>query len=363
MSRGEAEESPSPAVPALGPPAAHLPPIKGCFSSRAPDLPGICCNLAGSAPWPAGTACRMRPRCGRERGLRVGVPPFGPGSAGELRQRFLGTLCRCRRVGFWPKASLWCPCAAAVPAPSSSAACIPGGFSMTLRGWAPTNVHFLAPWTCWDPLGWAGTAGMGWGRFHAAEGVPREGSRSWGAAGGRGKPPRCASRMPQTKGAGQDPASLAPAASVSSDRAAAAQPSCPGEPCGPRTAGRAGGCPPRPPAARAAPPQPASPGTPDGRDFLGKVPSGDTRLRRGRPWRWRVPLAWFCRPASGTPGDVALGVPLASPGVSPPPRFRAGGSHPQSAGAGGGTARSRSALPRPVVWLLGWVLECWVEIG
>lgn len=72
MSWGETEESPAPAVPALGPPPAHLPPISGCFSSRAPDLPGICCNLAGSAPWPAGTARRMRPRCGREPGLRVG---------------------------------------------------------------------------------------------------------------------------------------------------------------------------------------------------------------------------------------------------------------------------------------------------
>lgn len=183
-----------------------------------------------------------------------------------------------------------------------------------------------------------------------------------GAAGGCGKPPRCASRMPQTKGAGQDPASLAPAASVSSDRAVAAQPSCPREPCGPRAAGRGGGCPPRPPAARAAPPQPASPGTPDGRDFLGKVPAGDTRLRRGRPWRWRVPLAWFCRPAPGTPGDVALGSRSPLLGCPHLGGLEREGPVPKVL-AGGGTACSRSDLPRPVVWLLGWVLGCWVATG
>lgn len=210
----------------------------------------------------------------------------------------------------------------------------PGGFSVTLRGSAPTSIHFLAPWTCWDRdgpgrLGWAGDVSA---LLVASLGRGAGAGMTAAAAGGCGKPPRCSSRMPQTKGAGQDPASLAPAASVSPDRAVAAQPSCPGEPCGPLTAGRDAGCPPLPLTARAAPPQPASPGTPDGRDFLGKVPAGHTRLRRGRPRRWRVPLAWFCRPASGTPGDVAAGVPLTSPGVSSARGFRAGRSHPQSAG-------------------------------
>lgn len=183
---------------------------------------------------------------------------------------------------------------------------------MTLRGSAPTSIHLLAPRTCWDPLGRAGTPGTGWGCFHAPEVVPWEGSRAGvtaAAAGGCGKPPRCAARMPQTKGAGQDPARLAPAASVSSDRAVAAQPGCPREPCAPRTAGRPGGCPPRPPAAGAAPPQPASPGTPHGPDFLGKVPSGDTRLRR-------VPLAWFCRPVMSQRGPARLSWGVLSAGVS-----------------------------------------------
>lgn len=38
-------------------------------SSRAPNLPQICCNLAQSAPWPSGAACcRMRPHCWWEEG-------------------------------------------------------------------------------------------------------------------------------------------------------------------------------------------------------------------------------------------------------------------------------------------------------
>lgn len=57
-------------------PAAHLPPINGCFSSRAPDLPGICCNLAGSAPW---LGRHSLPDAGWEEGLSVGDPLLGLG--------------------------------------------------------------------------------------------------------------------------------------------------------------------------------------------------------------------------------------------------------------------------------------------
>lgn len=87
-------------------------------------------------------------------------------------------------------------------------------------------------------------------------------------ASGCEKPPYCASQLPQTKGVGQDPASLALAGSGFSNPAIATRSSCPWGcfpwvPCGPRAMGWSGGCLLCPPAARqVTPPQLASLGMP-----------------------------------------------------------------------------------------------------
>lgn len=125
--------------------------------------------------------------------------------------------------------------------------------------------------------------------------------------------------------------------------------------------------PPASPHCQAGSPSPASePGhAVAGWDFLGKVPAGGTRLQRGRPRCWWVPLTWFCRPAPRTPGDVAVGVPPACGGEVDPAHpswgirtsgreFRVGGPFPKVL-AGGGAACASSDLPRPLVRLLGLV--------
>lgn len=76
-------------APLMGLPPAHLPPINGCFSSRAPDLPGICCNLAGSAPWPGRHSLPdAAPLSGGRKGCESGPPLWGWGCRGAGRVLF-----------------------------------------------------------------------------------------------------------------------------------------------------------------------------------------------------------------------------------------------------------------------------------
>lgn len=329
----------------------------------------ICLGFA--VIWPgarlgrAGTACRMQPRCrvgGRaERGgLPAGSPLRGFGVQGSAEGVFASVVALVPDLKHHrgvPTLLL-----SQLPPPSSSAMCVPGeGFGVTPRGAATRTGTHKHPLTYPPPPqgSQAGTPWMGWGRWHAPEGDPSEGSGSRGVtvaapAGVKSRPAAPLGRPRQRERVRIRPVWLrrppyrliAPSPlSRATPRAAFPRP---GSPAVLSPWAGAVGVPHLPlTAKRATPPQPASPGTPSpGRDFLGKVPAGGTRLRQGRPWRWWVPLAWFRHPAPWTPGDVAVGVlpacggelePRTLPGASAPwvGGFRVGGGVPSPKWRGG----------------------------
>lgn len=347
--RGVLGELGSSPTPALGPPAAHLPPIKGCFSSRAPDLPRICSNLAGNVRWPG--RHRLPDAAGREQGgLPAGSPIWGLGSCilGEHWRVFAGVVVSV------PSLKHHQDVPTLLPPPSSS---IPGGFGVTLRGAATGTGNHRCPLThCPSP---ARTPWVGWGCCHPPKGGP---GGTVAVPAGVQSHPRQRERVRIRPVWLRRPLHRLILPSPLNRAVPRAAP-----PGAPRSPGRGLGwwVPPASPRCQLGGLSPASESghVVTGREFLGKVPAGGTRLRQGRPRCLRVPLAWFCRPALWTPWGHHGGGPC---GAELHPAHPSGGIHTlggwfrvgdpfPKVPVGCGVSCASSDLPRPLVWLLGLV--------